>query len=438
MARAWITDRWLSQDAPAAARRAVAGSKHPERLALDKVPARYRLTRYGIGDRWAVQWFDTDAAGHRRRRTRSFPTLGQAERHVTAISDDQYSGRYVNTDDQRRTFGETAKAWRRSQTDIRDSSARLYGDILRIHVLPRWETTPLGRITEDEINEWVRQLKAGTAPRAARNNAAAKPPAPRYLHQIVNVVFGGVMRYAQRRRWIATNPVEHVRVPRDVPDPDREERRKVFLTYDQVERLADMATVAGGERDGLMVLLMAYVGLRPGEMFALRVGDVDLKARRVNVARTLTRDADGWHVGATKTGESRRVALPPDLVLPFTLWTRGRDPGAYMFPARGGGFIRPENWRNRVFDKAKAYAGLEGVAGLRPHSLRHTFASLAIAAGCDVRTLAAALGHADVSMTLNEYAGLWPDRLDEVATAMAARRATAVSVAECNPDGGDA
>jgi integrase len=71
-------------------------------------------------------------------------------------------------------------------------------------------------------------------------------------------------------------------------------------------------------------------------------------------------------------------------------------------------------------------AGLDGIKRLRIHSLRHTYASLAIAAGADVKTLQAQLGHASAVETLNTYSALWPERLGEVATAVDAARSAAI------------
>ncbi|RGK02547.1 integrase [Bifidobacterium pseudocatenulatum] len=65
--------------------------------------------------------------------------------------------------------------------------------------------------------------------------------------------------------------------------------------------------------------------------------------------------------------------------------------------------------------------GLWRREGLRIHSLRHTYASFAIGAGCDVKTLQSIMGHASATETLNTYAELWPDRIDEVAAVMEAK-----------------
>ena len=57
-------------------------------------------------------------------------------------------------------------------------------------------------------------------------------------------------------------------------------------------------------------------------------------------------------------------------------------------------------------------------SGATIHSLRHTYASLAIKAGADVKTLQAQLGHASAVMTLDTYAALWPENLGVVADAL--------------------
>ena len=90
---------------------------------------------------------------------------------------------------------------------------------------------------------------------------------------------------------------------------------------------------------------------------------------------------------------------------------------------RGGGALRATVFRPAAFDEAAASIGL---AGLNPHELRHTAASLAIAAGADVKVVQQMRGHASAAMTLDQYGHLFGDRLDQVAEAMDAARAAAV------------
>ncbi|MDT0304001.1 tyrosine-type recombinase/integrase [Streptomonospora wellingtoniae] len=84
------------------------------------------------------------------------------------------------------------------------------------------------------------------------------------------------------------------------------------------------------------------------------------------------------------------------------------------------------DWRMRDFNNARKDAGLDGI-GLTPHKLRHTAASLAIAAGADVKVVQQMLGHTTATMTLDTYGHLFPDRLDEVADAVDAGRMKAAA-----------
>jgi integrase len=138
------------------------------------------------------------------------------------------------------------------------------------------------------------------------------------------------------------------------------------------------------------------------------------------------RTISGHHVvSAPKSAASRRsVALPGVVTTALEDHLAAyADPGpeGLLFPAPEGGFLRLENFRRRVWTPATVAAG---VAPLRVHDLRHTCASLAIAAGADVKVLQRMLGHASAALTLDRYGHLLPgqahsvaDRLDKLARA---------------------
>jgi integrase len=81
------------------------------------------------------------------------------------------------------------------------------------------------------------------------------------------------------------------------------------------------------------------------------------------------------------------------------------------------------NWRRRVFDPALQRAGL---GDLTPHELRHTAASLAVAAGANVKAVQRMLGHASAAMTLDVYSGLFDGDLDAVADRLDAAARTSL------------
>jgi integrase len=90
----------------------------------------------------------------------------------------------------------------------------------------------------------------------------------------------------------------------------------------------------------------------------------------------------------------------------------GRRPDDLVFTSPQGEPLRAGNFRRDVFTPAARRAGLDGLV---PHGLRHTAASLAIAAGADVKVVQQMLGHKSATMTLDLYRHLFDDRLDEVA-----------------------
>ncbi len=183
--------------------------------------------------------------------------------------------------------------------------------------------------------------------------------------------------------------------------------QKFFLTHAQVEQLA-----AAAEPHGLIIRVLAYTGMRWGELAALRVRQVDLVRRRLLVAESVTEVNGRAIFGTPKTHQRRSVPLPRFLIEPVSVHLAGRARDDLAFPSPGGDVLRNNNFRRRVFDRAAEAVGLEG---LTPHDLRHTAASLAIAEGANVKAVQRMLGHASAAMTLDVYADLFEDDLDQVA-----------------------
>jgi integrase len=160
------------------------------------------------------------------------------------------------------------------------------------------------------------------------------------------------------------------------------------------------------------VRFLAYTGLRWGEMAALRVCDVDPLRRRLHVRRSVTEDNGRIVFDTTKTGEARVVPLPRFLADQVAALCVGRDADDLVFEGQRGGVLRNRNFNQRTFAPAAVSIGEPHIT---PHGLRHTAASLAIAAGANVKVVQQMLGHKTASMTLDLYGPLFPDQLDDVA-----------------------
>ncbi|MGZ4586042.1 MAG: tyrosine-type recombinase/integrase, partial [Mycobacterium sp.] len=151
-------------------------------------------------------------------------------------------------------------------------------------------------------------------------------------------------------------------------------------------------------------------------MAALRVGDFDMLRRRVNVSRSVT-EFNGLVWSTPKSCERRSVPFPAALAAELSALMVGKGREDLVFVTPRGGVLRVSNYRKRFFTSAveTCQAADKSFPAVTPHDLRHTAASLAISAGANVKAVQRMLGHSKVSMTLDVYADLFDDDLDNVA-----------------------
>ncbi|SFE92493.1 site-specific integrase [Blastococcus tunisiensis] len=175
--------------------------------------------------------------------------------------------------------------------------------------------------------------------------------------------------------------------------------------------------------------LLAYTGLRFGEMAALRIRRIDFLRRRLTIAEAVTEVGGRLEFGTPKTHQQRTVPLPAALAELLARRCEGKHGEDLLMTTASGTVLRLRNWRRAVFDPASRAAGL---ANVTPHDLRHTAASLAVASGATVKSVQRMLGHASAAMTLDVYSGLFDDltaladRMDAATRAAAETRVCAV------------
>lgn len=420
MARVWIDDLWLKNDngvpPSSTAKRSLAAASDPMRA---QVPERWRSSRYGHGMRWRCRWYMVEGS-LRRQHSKSFAKLTDAEAFKAAMEDDVRRGRYTNPADSQRKFKDVAEMWLRSKNNVSEGVRARYACELRVYVNPKWSDVRIGSITLDDVSQWVTELSTGTYPANLHREHKPKPLAPRSIKSIVKVVFAGILDYAVKMKYLTTNPV------RDAAIPKTEYKDLVFLDIHEIEILANAAETVGRPVDALIIQFQSYVGTRINETFALQVGDLDLKNRKARIRRTWKNSATIQRLGPPKSGKPRTVAIPKFLIGPLKEQIKGQPDTAYVFRAVKGGHINDHNWRRKIWHPAVKLAQLQDVEGLTPHSLRHSYAAIAIKAGADVKILQRQMGHASASLTLDVYGFLFPERLEQVANAIDAERIAAI------------
>lgn len=254
-------------------------------------------------------------------------------------------------------------------------------------MLPTWGSVQLVQVTHVGVVAWVAAMRAdGLSASRVRQS----------YH-----VLTAMLDEAVRDNRLPRNPAAGVTLPKL---PTAEQR---FLTHAETAALAD---AAGPYR--VLVLVLAYCGLRWGEVAALRVRRVDLMRRRLTI-REAVADVNGKLLLDTpKYHQHRSVPIPRFLADELALHLAGKGGDEFVFTSPRGAVLREQNFRRRYFDAAAVEAGVDG---LTPHELRHTAASLAVSAGANVKAVQRMLGHKSAAMTLDVYSGLFDDDLDGVA-----------------------
>ena len=150
-----------------------------------------------------------------------------------------------------------------------------------------------------------------------------------------------------------------------------------------------------------MFYLELSTGLRRGELVALLWSDLNLQTKTLTVSKSVSRGKGELVVTEPKTENSVREIYLSDEAIRLLVEDRKNHPfSPYMFPSpKTGTMYDPDAFR-RTHDKILKAIGAEHI---RFHDLRHTFATLSLKSGVDVKTLSGALGHYSAGFTLNTY-----------------------------------
>jgi len=340
--------------------------------------ASIRRYRTQNGSRYEVRWRDGAGA----QRSRAFLLRRDAERFSTEIERErQLRGLYLASPER---FGEFLQAWLvRHRQRVRPSTYRRDAEALR-------RAEPLAPLLVEEVNAArVEDLVSRVAQTGSRQA------------QILLRLLKAVLVDARARGQRVDEAVAGLRPPRHAERPPR------FLLWAEVEELASYC------RESRLVTFAALTGLRQGELFALLAGDVGHSPGEVLGSE----GGSGGFVGPTKNGRARRVHLTPlaQELAEEELRLRARGASPLVFQSPQGQMWRADNFRGRIFKPAVKRAELDG---LRFHDLRHTYASLLIAAGVGPMVVAQQMGHADARLVLQRYGHLYPGATAQAATSL--------------------
>lgn len=182
------------------------------------------------------------------------------------------------------------------------------------------------------------------------------------------------------------------------------------MTAEQARRFLEFAP-AVAPRHAMMFRVMMATGLRTGEAIGLQPDDLDYKACKIRLERAITPQRDEMPAKTDAAGQWHYVDIPGNLADELREWRQlevaelpeGRSAPRWMFPARNGSPLDRDGVGDafaRILREAKL------PAHFKPHSLRHTYATLQLVAGESVYYVSRQLRHADIRITVRTY-GSW-------------------------------
>jgi integrase len=333
--------------------------------------------------RWRARYRDQSGKEHSKHFNRKV----DAQCWLDEVTARLVTGTYVDPKAGRDTLRDFAEQWMAGRVHLKPKTVASYDSLLASRVLPRWRDVPLSRIDYEGVGAWVAEMRAdGLSASRTRQS----------YHLLTSMLDDAV-----KGGRLARNPAAGIDLPR-LPRVDKQ-----YLNHAEVEALAE---ASGADR--LIVLTLAYTGLRWGELAALRARRVDLLRGRLEITEAVTEINGRLEWGTPKSHQTRSVPISRFLREDLAQHLAGRGPDDLAFPSARGTPLRVGNYRRRSFNTAASSVGLDG---LTPHELRHTAASLAIASGASVKGVQSMLGHASATLTLDRYGHLFGDELDAIA-----------------------
>jgi integrase len=264
---------------------------------------------------------------------------------------------------------------------VRERTANDYATIIRLHLVPAFGSTPLDEMEPATIQAFLGdRVRSGLSPRTVNKQL---------------VVLKAILDRARIWGYIKESPA------RDVERLRESHAEMGFLDPGEVRRF--LAATSNDYRT--LFATAVFTGLRQGELLALRHGDVDPARALIYVTRTYH---PVYGFGEPKSSAGKRaVHMPPNLV---AMYSAG-DAENLLFPNSVG---KPLD--QSALLRLEFYPALEraGVRRVRFHDLRHTYATLMIATGANMKLLQEQLGHESISTTIRYYGHLLPSAYEGV------------------------
>ncbi|MBE6564323.1 MAG: site-specific integrase [Ruminococcaceae bacterium] len=288
-------------------------------------------------------------------------------------------------------FGDYIDFWYENfcKPAIRPLTQTNYENRIYDHIIPEIGKIPLNKLTQNDLQQFYARLKRnGRKQYVEKYGTGLSDRMVRACHASCRMA----LEKAVAEGLIRVNPAIGCKLP------PKKAREMQVLTKDELQRF-----LAQAKEDGYyeLFLLELGTGMRRGELMGLQWDDLNFRTGELHIVRQACAVNGKIEISMPKTNSSiRTVVLPPSLVEVLRKYKETIN-SRWMFPS-------PQNldvprYPTSVGDILSILLKRAGCKKVRFHDLRHTFATMAIANGMDVKTLSATIGHVSATTTLDIY-----------------------------------
>ncbi len=339
--------------------------------------------------------------GKKKRTNRSFSSLHEAKIELKKI---QLQGLENKTQTiHRYTYEDVYLLWLENhKTEIRGTTLASKESKFRKRILPKFGRLPIKEITrlycQTVVNEWAKELEAFND----------------YVIQ-TRLVFN----YAMKMGLIDNNPMEYITLPSRKQDKIFIEKERNFMTKEELKMFMNYLEEENKLQTICLFRLLAFTGMRKGEVLALHWSDINFKSKDLYVQKTLAKVHSKHVLQPPKTKESYRWLDIDSITLEHLLkWKQEQIEQYEEF-----GFKVAKDQHQPIFatyhtrlnemkymrvstpnDKLEAFFNRhKDLHKIHVHGFRHTHASLLFEAGATLKEVQSRLGHSDIKTTMDIY-----------------------------------
>lgn len=343
-------------------------------------------------------YLGTDPVTGKQRRTtrRGFRTMAEAKTALSRLELEVMENGLPTSKRKIMTFEEVYKMWfEQYKTTVKESTAYTQNNIINVQILPYF-----GSLRVDKIDTAFCQKQVNRIFKNLKN-----------YNNTINLT-RQILDYAKVMKQIKTNPMNDVIIPKKQKTLDDTDNQVNFYTKEQLKTFLETLKKHATYQMYVVFRVLAFTGMRKGELAALKWSDVDFNNGTITIDKTVAIDSNGGlHIQAPKTRKSIRTISVDNTTL-NALETWKNELRKELFKQgknidKGDGFIfhrNNGNFINKYIDQfLPSFLRKYDLPQIKPHGFRHTHASLLFESGASIKEVQDRLGHENIKTTMDIY-----------------------------------